>query len=138
MASWREIERIRKDAPRFRALAASLLAHTAEDAFTDWEMKFLGEIGTLSINTVEFTNRQGEKLLEIRDNVQQHEIVGRGFSVKTLIAGCYLGRLDLSEDDEEWITALHATHAISVRRRDAGRLLRCARALGVIDDAEAA
>lgn len=138
MTSWREIERFRKDAARFRGLAASLLAHTPQDVLTEWELAFLGEIGTRSVNTIEFTNRQSEKLLEIRDNVQKSDVVGRGFNVGKLIAACYLARLDLSEDDEGWIVALWDEGASGVRRRDAGRLLRCARQLGIIDDDGAA
>jgi hypothetical protein len=136
MASWREIERIRKDAEGFRGLAARLLAHTAPDALTDWEATFIREIA--ASNAPEFTNRQSEKLLEIRDNVEHVDKIGRGFSVAKLIEGCYLARLDLTEDQEEWIVALHSKGEKSVRRRDAGKLLRCARDLGLIDDAEAA
>lgn len=138
MASWREIERIRKDAPAFRALAAQILEHTAADALTDWEVTFLTEIGTKSANTIEFTNRQSEKLLEIRDNTQHVEKIGYGFSVTKLIEGCYLGRVDLTEDQEEWIAELRKSGVTSVRRRDAGKLLRCAQTLGLVEGGSSA
>jgi hypothetical protein len=138
MTSWREIERIRKDASGFRALATRLLVHTEPDALKEWETEFLTDISVHKPNVVEFTTRQAEKLLEIRENVTLLETVGRGFSAAALIARCYEARLDLNEDDEAWITGLRAAATLAVRRRDAARLLRCARDLGIIDDAEAA
>lgn len=137
MASWKEIERIRKDAVGFRALAARMLAHTAPDALTEWEVAYLADVGVKSVNTIEFTTRQAEKLLEIRDNTQLVEKIGRDFSVSKLIEGCYLARDDLTEDQEEWIAALRANGANAIRRRDAGKLLRCAYALNLIEDREA-
>jgi hypothetical protein len=82
---------------------------------TDWEATFLAEIGTKSANTIEFTNRQSEKLLEIRDNTQLVEKIGHGFSVSKLIAGCYLARLDLTEDQEAWITKLRESGVTAIR-----------------------
>lgn len=132
MASWKEIDRIRKDAVGFRALAARLLTHTPANALTDWEATFLGQIAE-TVHVVEYTNRQAEKLLQIRDDTELLEKVGAGFSVPKLIAGCHLGRADLTEDQEAWIVDLHARGVTSVRRRDVGRLLRCAATLGLID-----
>jgi hypothetical protein len=42
-------------------------------------------------------------------------------------------RLDLTEDQETWIVALKQSGATAIRRRDAGKLLRLASQLGLIE-----
>lgn len=129
MTSWREIDRIRKNSDAFRALASSLLAH---DEITEWETAFLESIiGRTGVK--EYSTLQGEKLLQIRDDYQLVENC-RSFSVKNLLDGCHLARLDLSEDDEAWIIATRDRNPKAVRRRDIGRLLACARQLNLIED----
>jgi hypothetical protein len=66
------------------------------------EKHFLGSIKTQD-DKDEFTTRQSEKLLQIRDDYESvAELLG-GFSVEIVIRKCREARLDLSEDDEEWI-----------------------------------
>lgn len=133
MASWREIERFKKDSAASRALASTLLrAHEAD--LTDWELAFLRSHQFLD-ESDDRSTRQAEKLLEIRDAHQPVSEV-RGFSVLRLLDGCYAARLDLSEDDEEWIVAFRASGRV-FKRRDAGRLLRCARTLNIIETQDA-
>lgn len=131
MASFREIERIRKVPAEFRALAQALLAAGLDDV-TEWEADFLESVLRKPDKAEAYSLRQGEKLLEIRDGRIAIDTV-RGFSVTTLIRKCYDARLDLSEDDEEWIIARFEAHATAVKRRDAARLLRCAEQLYLID-----
>ncbi len=135
MASWREIDRIRKDPEGFRALATRLLK-LPNEGFTEWETMFLESI-SLNRELKEFTTRQGEKLLQIRDDTELVTTC-RDFSVKTLLHGCYEARLDLSEADEEWIVEIHERNSVSIKRRYIGRLMRCARQLGLIEQEEAA
>jgi hypothetical protein len=78
------------------------------------------------------TTRQAEKLLQIRDGLVTITVF-HGFSVEKLLAGCHLARLDLSEDDEEWIVSAHAKSDGSVRRCQIGRLMRCARQLLLVE-----
>jgi len=131
MASWREIERVRKDANGARALAKRLVKiHPGE--FTDWESDFLQSI-TRYTELFEFTTRQAEKLLEIRDDTEPVTEC-RGFSVATIIKQCYEARLDLGEADEQWIVELHRQGSRSIRRKHLGRLMGCARELNVIED----
>jgi hypothetical protein len=131
LASWREIDSLRKDPAAFRALAKRLLKLPNED-FTDWEKLFLDDMAFSRKAVTEFTTRQSEKLLQIRDDA---ELVTscRGFSIKTLLKGCYDGRLDLDDTDEAWIADMHAHNPQSIKRRHVGRLMRCARALNLID-----
>jgi hypothetical protein len=128
VTSWREIERLRKNPAEFRAVAQQLLKLPE---LTEWETTFL-ESMSLRIHD-DFTTRQGEKLLEIRDAAQEIESIHK-FSVKSLMRGCHEARADLSEDDEEWIARLWERNRMTIKRRDSGRLLRCARQLSVIDD----
>ncbi len=131
MASWREIERIRKDADAARAIALGVLA-VDRDALNDWETDFMEGI-PVHCDRGEISLPQAQKLLEIRDDVQ---IITeyRGLSLRRLIQHCHEARLDLSEDDEEWILHLHTSSPNTIRRRHVGRLMRCARQLGLVDD----
>lgn len=135
MASWREIDSIRKNAVQFRALAARLLKLTNE-GFTEWELEFL-EGKARDTTTAEFTVRQAESLLDIRDSTILYD-TWRGFSIRKLIQGCFEVRLDLSEDDEDWIDALHSAMPNAVKRRNIGRLMRLSAQLDLIENQDAA
>jgi hypothetical protein len=129
MASWREIDRIRKASAEFRSLAKRLLGFID---LTDWEKDFLASIRD-DRDHKEFTTRQSEKLLQIRDD---YELVTEfhGLSVKILLRQCRDARLDLSEDDEEWIQQVFERNETSIRRKNVGRLMRCARELNIIEE----
>lgn len=131
MASWQEIDRIRKDPKAFLALAKGLRAHISE--LTDWEKDFLSSINSQN-DKDEFTTRQSEKLLQIRDDYVSVTEIRGGFSVKIILRQCYEARLDLSEGDEEWIVQRFEQSPTTIRRKHAGRLRRCARQLGLIED----
>jgi hypothetical protein len=80
MASWREIDLVRKD-PQAAADIAKLALPASE--FTDWELDFLRSIRRPP-NVAEFTTRQAEKLLQIRDDIEEvTEVIG--FSVRLLL-----------------------------------------------------
>jgi len=131
MASWQEIDRIRKAAKGFRALAKGLYTHISD--LTEWEKDFLSSIKDQREKD-EFTTRQSEKLLQIRDDyVSVTEIQG-GFSVRLIFRQCHEARLDLSDDDEAWIVQRFEQSQTTIRRKHAGRLRRCARELGLIED----
>lgn len=133
MSSWREIERIRKDAHGFRALCVRLLAAYGDD-LNEWESEFL-EVNAGRNYVDEFSVRQGETLLNIRDGVEMVETF-RGFSIRSLLAGCHQARVDLSEDDERWIDAAYCINSDKIRRRHASRLFKCARQLGLVEEEE--
>ena len=109
MASWIEIDRIRKDPRVFKPLAGHLLAnadHARErsDSATD----FLENVS--HYRSDELTTRQGEFLLELRDEARVFFKIGDGLSVEILIEKCFLARLELSNDyDIERIEALKAS-----------------------------
>lgn len=132
MASWREIERLRKDPPAMRRLAAYLLK-LPDAELTEWEIKFLESISNDQI-AEEFSLRQSEKLLQIRDDTEFVTEVGHArLSVRILIEKCQLGYLDLDDGDDEWVLRF-PKGTTAIRRREAGRLLSCARQINEAED----
>jgi hypothetical protein len=132
MASWKEIDRVRKDPKGFRALAARLLAHTPD--LTDWERdNFLPSIMRQS-EKEEFTTRQSEKVLQIRDDYENVTQLPGNFSVRLILRACNAARLDLSEDDEAWISQRIEISETTIRRKHIGRLMRCARQVDAIQN----
>ncbi len=128
MADYREINEIQKDPARARSVAQFL--STLDDMeWTDWELDFLHSIGT---RREDLTTRQGEKLIELREEAVWYTAVD-GFSLKTLIERCHLYRDEVAEHDTAFVERLKATGATRLRRKDARRLLRCARAVGEIE-----
>jgi hypothetical protein len=127
MASWIEIERIRKDPRAFKPLAEHLLADAGyaqigSDSATD----FLENISRYRSD--ELTLRQSEFLLELRDEARAYFRFGDGLSVETLIAKCFLARLDLGSDqDVERIEALKASGRIFVTGKEIGWFKRICR-----------
>jgi hypothetical protein len=131
MASWQEIDRIRKNAKAFRALAKGLHMHIAD--LTDWEKDFLSSIKDQSEKD-EFTTRQSEKLMQIRDDYESVTQLPGGFSVKLVLRDCNEARKNLSEDDEAWIVQRIKISETTIRRKHVGRLMRCAREVQAIEE----
>jgi hypothetical protein len=128
MADYREIIEIQKDPARARS-TAQFLSTLGDMEWTDWELDFLASIGD---RREELTTRQGEKLIELREESVWYTAVD-GFSLQALIGRCALYRDELAEHDSAFIERLEATGATRLRRKDARRLLRCARTLGEIE-----
>ncbi|HEX5957189.1 MAG TPA: hypothetical protein VFY92_00850 [Hyphomicrobiaceae bacterium] len=128
MPSYREIVEIQKDPARARALAQGL-SKLGDAEWTDWELDFLASIGA---RRRELTTRQGEKLIELRDDAIWYTAVD-GFSLKALIERCHLLRDELAERDAAFIERLHAEGATMLRRKAACWLMACARAVGEIE-----
>jgi hypothetical protein len=129
MQDYREIDRIRKDFVAVRSLAKRLLDLPHAD-WNDWEIDFLQHMARHK-GPGSITTRQGEKLIELRDDVKDYSSV-HGFNVESLINNCWVARDDLSrEEDRKFIEDLKAT--TSVKRRQLRKLLACARELGEIE-----
>jgi hypothetical protein len=114
--------------PILRAGGLLALTKTAENIFNEWELTFLQDMAErsaaiialspkerkefkfsarqaealLALRDFRLTSRQAETLFEIRDTATLHRDI-KGVSVTKLIARCYEARLDLGEDDEEFI-----------------------------------
>jgi hypothetical protein len=133
MGSWIEIERVRKDPEAFRLLARHLLAdpdyaRIRSDTATD----FLENISRYGSD--ELTTRQGEFLLELRDEAKAHFKIGDGLSVAILIEKCFQARLELGNDhDIERIAALKASGRGYVTGKEIGWFKRICRELGEIE-----
>jgi hypothetical protein len=128
MADYREILEIQRDPARARAMA-QLLSNLNDVEWTDWELDFLASIGSWR---VDLTTRQSEKLAELRDESVWYGAVD-GFSLKTLVERCHLCRDELDDHDAAFIEQHKVAGSTRLRRKDARRLLRCARALGEIE-----
>jgi hypothetical protein len=129
MQDYREIDRIRKDVVAVRSLAKRLLVLPDAD-WNDWEVDFLQHMARHK-GPDPITTRQGEKLLELRDDAEYCSSVN-GFSVQSLINNCWLARDDLSrEEDKKFIEDLK--RATCVKRRQLRKLLVCAREIGEIE-----
>ena len=129
MQSYREIERVRKDALTVRTLAKRLLAAPDSD-WTDWEIDFLEDMSRHA--GPDLTTRQGEKLIELRDDAESHAS-WRGLSVRILAQKCSLACDELEPPDATFVQTLQASCATAVKRRQLFRLLRCARQLKLIE-----
>ena len=131
MQDYKEIDRIRKDLVAVRSLAKRLLDLPHAD-WNDWEIDFLQHMARRK-GPDPVTTRQGEKLLEIRNDAEYYSSV-RGFSVQSLIKNCWLARDNLNrEGDRKFIEELNASNHSYVKRRQLGKLLACARELGEIE-----
>jgi hypothetical protein len=128
VTDYREVNALQKDPRRARDLATFLFKLKDID-WTDWELDFLENMSGRADN---LTTRQGEKLVELRDASMWYEKV-EGFSLSILVEKCYRNRSDLGEHDAEFFERVKATGARKFRRRDAARILRCARQLGEIE-----
>lgn len=135
MLDYRKVNALAKDTARARRLA-QLLLRSEDQEWTDWELDFLAD---MSERREELTTRQAEKLLELEDAcVWLDKVPGERFSVRLLVKGCAEARAELDEEDAQFVEALRAQGATRLRRRGLYRLLRCARAAGVVDDEAAA
>jgi hypothetical protein len=130
MASYREMDAVGRDRARFVSMAKQCLALPVNE----WEAKFLDGLihgnAMMGAPPERLSVRQAETLFEIRDKYELHATLHGGFSIPILIRRVYEGRLDLSEDDEAWITTLRSSGVDKLRRPDAGRLRRCAIQIG--------
>jgi hypothetical protein len=130
MQDYKEIDRIRKDLVAVRSLAKRLLILPHAD-WNDWEIDFLQHMGRHK-GPDPITTRQGEKLLELRDDAEYYSSV-RGFSVQSLIKNCWLARDELDNGDRKFVELLKETSYSSIKRRQLRKLLACARELGEIE-----
>ena len=130
MTDYRKINALQRDPERARRLAQFLLA-LQDIEWTDWELDFLQNMALRGSDN-DITTRQAEKLVELKDASVWHEKV-EGFSLRLLIKSCNDMRHLLGENDEKFVVRLKNEGAVKLRRRDAARLIRCARILGEIE-----
>jgi hypothetical protein len=128
MADYREILALQKDPVRAGTLAQALV-HMDDMEWTDWELEFLEGIGS---RRHDLTTRQGEKLAELCDEATWYTTV-EGFSLRALIGRCHLCRDELGLSDAAFIARLKAANPARLRRKDARRVLQCARRIGEIE-----
>jgi hypothetical protein len=118
MASWKEIDRIRKEPKAFRALAKGLRAQFSDD-LTDWERDFLEAIAGRD-GKEEFTTRQSEKLLQIRDDYTSVSQLPGGFSVRIVLEECKPGSICQKMTSSGFCKAMSGARARSGARMPVG------------------
>jgi len=124
MASWIEIDRVRKDPKAFKLLASHLLADAdyARER-SEFATDFLENISQSEME--ELTTRQGEILLELRDEGRRYFQTGDNLSVEILIEKFYYARLDLGNDDDiAFIVALWTSGRKFITGKQLRRFLR--------------
>lgn len=130
MATEPEIHRIRNNRVAARSISQGLFL-SYEQEMTDWEVKFVKDMASEE-GTEPLSYRQAEKLLQIRD-AYLAVLKYRGITPRSLVNRCWEGRIDLSEENADFIEVLHSKKSDKVLSRDLPRLLRCAHQLGWIE-----
>jgi hypothetical protein len=131
MASWREIDRVRKSPPTFKSLAAWLLNASNND-WWDYAEKFLRDVSEYP--HPELNTRQAEYLLKLRDDKALHYTLPGGFNVATLIQNCFEARFELDdEEDIEFIETLHKRGRPFLTGRQLGWFTRICKQLREIE-----
>jgi hypothetical protein len=129
MASWIEIDRVRKDPVAFKSLAKRLLADPQYER-SEFADGFLEDIS--NYKRYELTSRQSEVLLAMRDEAEIHFAI-KGLSVATLIDRCHLNRVDLEESDQGRIENLKAQGRRFVRGNEMGWFKRICKDLAEME-----
>ena len=132
MASYREMDAVGRDQARFVWMAKQCLLFDLKPG----QRKFCESL--IAEPPERLSTRQAEWLFEIRDEYELHSTLYGGFSVAILIQRCCEARLDLEEDDEEWIAGLWKAGKKKLSNADCGRLRKCAVRIGAIEMDDAA
>ena len=131
MTNWREINEISKDPQAVRSLARKLL----KLPYMSWPEHGRGFLENMAKKREPVTTRQAEYLIELRDDTELHQVVGR-FSVGSLIEDCWRNRepdrrRGLSDENCDFIERIRGKNALP--RRQLQRLFACCRELGLIE-----
>ncbi len=130
MTTFREMDEVGRDPNRVRTIAKGLLA-LPEHVWTNWERDFLETRARQREERL--STRQAEMLLELRDDAELFQEI-RGVKVRNLIKQCWEARLDLNDEDLEFIEKLWSNSVVALRRAQIWRLKKLAIALGALED----
>ena len=130
MTDYHEINALQRAPKRAQDLAQFLKALKTIE-WTDWEVDFLESMSGRTAAD-DLTTRQAEKLVELREESIWYKTV-EGFSVRSLARACSEMRHLLPDHDAEWVKRHFDVGTERLLRRDARRLMRCARTTGEIE-----
>jgi hypothetical protein len=132
MASWREIDRVRKDPGAFKSVAVEILARRDQHLcdLSESADDFLQGISRW--RGPELSSRQGEVLLGLRDETAMHFDI-RGLSVRPLIDRCFQLRFELDPGDRQRLEDLKNSGRSYVTGRQIGWFKRVCKELGEIE-----
>jgi hypothetical protein len=131
VASWMEIERVRKSPKTFKPLAAQLLGLPGSN-WWEYAERFLRDVSEYP--HPELNTRQAEFLLKLRDDKTTHHTIRGGFSVAILIKNCFESRFELNSDEDiDFVESLHNSGRPYVTGRQLGWFIRVCKELGKIE-----
>src|SRR3954470_9527232 len=130
MSSWIAIDRVRKDPQAFKPLAKRLLNDPTFER-SEFADGFLENI--MHWKRDELTTRQGEILLELRDEAEIH-VVYKGLSIPILIRNCFDIRFELDESARIQIEKLVESRRGYVTGRQMGWFKRICKQLGEMEN----
>jgi hypothetical protein len=129
MATYLDMQKLAQN-PGTVTMLANYLLRVETVEWTDWEVDFLESMATRT-STDPISTRQREVLVELKDNATSHTTTRDGLSVRTLILRCWEARLDLDEEDEQFVVQLYESKVTSLKSRQLGRLQRCVHGLNI-------
>jgi hypothetical protein len=101
---YRELSRIAGDPVEVRNLAKMIKRQLGQQ-ITDWQSDFLSKLEKFE-GPNRLSTRQCESLLSLRNQVSRRSVVG-GYKASTLVGLLAAARLDIPEDDEEFVLKLY-------------------------------
>jgi tRNA splicing ligase len=129
MATYLDMQKLAQSPGAVTMLASYLLnINTVE--WTDWELDFLEGMARRT-STDPISTRQREVLVELKDNATSHTTTRDGQSVRALILRCWEARLDLDEEDEQFVADLYTSRLTALKPRQLSRLQRCVNNLNI-------
>jgi hypothetical protein len=129
MASYLDMQKLAQATGAASMLACYLLKLETVQ-WSDWEIDFL-ECMAQRTSSDPISTRQREVLADLRNSAASHATTRDGQSVRSLILRCWEARLDLDEEDEQFVDQLYQTRATSLKPRQLGRLQSCVRKLNI-------
>jgi hypothetical protein len=129
MATYLDMHKLAQTPGAAPMLAGYLLKIDAA-GWTDWELDFLENMARRT-STDPISTRQREVLVELRDSTTWHTTTRDGQNVRALILRCWEARLDLDEEDEQFVDQLYLSGLTALKPGALGRLQRCVGQLNI-------
>ena len=129
MASYIDMQKLAQS-PGAVTMLADYLLKLETVAWSDWEIDFLENMAGRT-STDPISTRQREVLAELKASATSHTTTRDGQSIRSLILKCWEARLDLDEEDEQFVVSLYDSKMTSLKPRQLGRLQNCVRQLHI-------
>lgn len=101
---YRELSRLGGDPPLIRS-TATMIKKLLGAGMTEWQQEFLSKLERFE-GPDRLSTRQCETLIDLRNRVNRRSKVA-GYQAAVLVRKLWESRLDLAEEDEEFVEKLH-------------------------------